>query len=508
MNKTVLRVEGLRKQFGGTRALDDVSIELREREVLGVVGANGAGKSTLLKVLAGQCRADGGRIVLRGRPISPRSGADANDAGIGMVFQEQSLLPNVSVAENILLGHEDAALHAGFYHWRTLNALAARQLAKLGCSIAPAARTDSLSFAERQMVELAKVLAIEERTQHEPVILLDEPTSMLDAGQIETVLTQIERLRGRASVVFVSHRLDEVMRVCDRLYVMSDGCCVAQRERGSYQVADLQQLMLGRAVNAEDGPRAAPLPTSRSAVMLSVRALSRARNYHAVSFDLHAGEVLGLAGGAGSGCESLCRSLFGAEAPDSGEIVLDGKPVRLNEPADAVRLGIGYVPAERRLEGIVAGLSVRENLTLAHLEGLRRGPFIDLARERELVSGWIDRLRIKPTTPEMPETPAHHLSGGNQQKLVLAKWLITGQPKLLILDHPLRGLDVGAKTEIMRLIRELAGSGIGILLIADTLDELVALSDAVLVMKDGGVSGRFPATGTPVSELQILERMV
>jgi ribose transport system ATP-binding protein len=505
VNPTLLRVEGLRKQFGGTRALDDVSIEVREREVVGLVGANGAGKSTLLRVLAGQCRADGGRIVLRGQPISPRSAADAGNAGIGMVFQEQSLLPNVSVAENIMLGHEEPALHAGFYRWRTLHALAARQLAKLGCSIAPAARTDSLSFAERQMVELAKALAVEERTQHEPLILLDEPTSMLDAGQIETVLAHIERLRARASVVFVSHRLDEVMRVCDRLYVMTDGRCVAQRERGSFQAADLQQLMLGRALKTDGGRHAAAPPTSGSAVILSLRELSRAKAYRAVSFDLHAGEVLGLAGEAGSGRESLCRTLFGAEAPDSGEILLDGQPIRLGEPADAARLGIGYVPAERRLEGIVAGMSVRENLTLAHVGRLRRGPFIDLARERALVRGWMERLRIQPVAPEMP---AHHLSGGNQQKLVLAKWLMAGPPKLLILDHPLRGLDVGAKTEIMRLIRELARDGIGILLIADTLGELVALSDSVVVMKDGVVSGRFPATGTPVSELQLLERMI
>jgi ribose transport system ATP-binding protein len=508
VNPVVLRVEGLSKRFGGRRALDEVSIEVREHEVVGLVGANGAGKSTLLKVLAGLCRADGGRIVLRGRPVSPQSASEAGDAGIGMVCQEQSLLPNVSVAENIMLGHEDAALSAGFYRWRALHALAARQLAKLGSSIPPAARTDSLPFAERHMVELAKALAVEERTPHEPVILLDEPTSMLDAGQAETVLAQVERLRERASVVFVSHRLDEVMRVCDRVYVMTDGRCIAQRERDSYRVAELQQLMLGRALQSDGGQHAAARPASRSAVVLSVRALSRAAAYHAVNFDLHAGEVLGLAGEAGSGRESLCRCLFGAEAPDRGEILLDGRAIRLDEPADAVRLRIAYVPAERSLEGLVARFSVRENLTLAGLGALRRGPFIDLAREKALARDWIERLRISPATPGTPELPAQHLSGGNQQKLVLAKWLVAGAPKVLILDHPLRGLDAGARTDIIRLIRELAQGGTGILLIADALDELVALSDSVLVMKDGAVSGRFPATGTPVSKLQILERMV
>ena len=614
MSQAVLRVEGVSKRFSGILALDQVSIEVREHEVVGLVGANGAGKSTLLKVLAGLCRPDCGRIVLRGQAITLKDVCAAADAGIGMVFQEQSLLPNLSVAENILLGHEGAVLRAGFYNWSALHALAAAQLDKLGCAISPSAQTDTLSFAERQVIELAKVLTLEERAQHPPVILLDEPTSMLDAGQLEIVLARIERLRGRACVVFVSHRLDEVLRLCDRIYVMRDGRCVAERAREGCKAADLQQLMLGPGI--EDDRQGMPGSTSQSATMdsarlsfhliaphshplprgigvynspsppppagawvsahlrkrsglgkptplqgstkpllhhaarnpcfahnplppagegaffrlakmdgyllspeeemrlhtdscrinrLSVHALSRAGSYQAVSFELRAGEVLGIAGVEGSGRESLCRTLFGAEAPDSGEIVLDGQPVRLAEPADAVRLGIGYVPAERHVEGIVAGLSVRENMTLAHLDQLRRGPFIDLAREKALVGSWIARLGIKPCTAQ---TPVHHLSGGNQQKLVLAKWLIARTPKILILDHPLRGLDIGAKAEIIPLIRQLATSGIGIVLIADTFDELIALSDAILVMKDGVVSGHFPAAAAKPSELQILERMV
>ena len=645
MSQAVLCVEGVSKHFAGIRALEQVSIEVRDHEVVGLVGANGAGKSTLLKVLAGLCRPDSGRIVLRGQAITLKDVCAAADAGIGMVFQEQSLLPNLSVAENILLGHEGAALRAGFYNWSALHALAAAQLDKLGCTISPSAQTDTLSFAERQVVELAKVLTLEERAQHPPVILLDEPTSMLDAGQLEIVLARIERLRGRACVVFVSHRLDEVLRLCDRIYVMRDGRCVAERAREGCKAADLQQLMLGPGVG--DGRQGMPGPASQSAKVdsarlrfhliaphshplsrgvgayassangldslsrererfdpqvcgrarlpspaggrrvgdegdrkssgldkrpplqganrlaslfryaggqhavrnpcfspnplpqagegasfslakmgeyllspgegmrlhtdsyrtnrLSVHALSRAGSYQSVSFELRAGEVLGIAGVEGSGRESLCRTLFGAEAPDSGEIVLDGQPVRLARPADAVRLGIGYVPAERHVEGIVAGLSVRENMTLAHLDQLRRGPFIDLAREKALVGSWIARLRIKPCTAH---TPVHHLSGGNQQKLVLAKWLIARTPKILILDHPLRGLDIGAKAEIVPLIRQLATSGIGIVLIADTFDELIALSDAILVMRDGVVSGHFPAAAAKPSELQILERMV
>ncbi|HWI12100.1 MAG TPA: sugar ABC transporter ATP-binding protein [Burkholderiaceae bacterium] len=505
MNELVLRVEGLSKRYGAVRALDGVSLELHRHEVVGVIGANGAGKSTLLGVLAGRCRPDGGRIVLRGEALTLKSAAAAADAGIGMVFQEQSLLPNLSVAENILLGHEDAALRAGFYDWRALNALAAAQLAKLGSRIAPSARTDSLSFAERQVVELAKVLALEDRTRHAPVILLDEPTSMLDPGQVEVVLAQVERLRARASVLFVSHRLDEVLRVCDRVYVLSHGRCVAQRRREDCEPAELQRLMLGHELGAAGPVAAVRTPAPPAPARLSVRGLGRAHSYQAVSFELGAGEVLGIAGAEGSGRESLCRTLFGAEAPDRGEIVLDGQAVRLGGPADAVRLGIGYVPAERHAEGLVAGLSVLENMTLARLGDMRRGPFIDRVRERALVNRWIDRLRIKPGAPQ---TPVEQLSGGNQQKLVLAKWLIARDPKILILDRPLRGLDVGARGEIIHLIRELAARGVGILVVADTLDELAAMSDSVIVMRDGAVCGRFPACEAKPSDLEILERMV
>jgi ribose transport system ATP-binding protein len=506
VSDAVLRVEALGKDFAGVRALHDISLDVGAHEIVGLVGENGAGKSTLLKLLAGVYRPDRGRVVLHGRPIQPRSVAEAARAGIGMVFQEQSLLPNLSVAENILLGHEHAALRAGLYDWKALRALAAVQLDKLGSRISPSARTDTLSFAERQEVEIAKVLAIEERIQHEPVILLDEPTSMLDAVQVEAVLALIERLRGRASVVFVSHRLDEVLRVCDRVCVLGHGRCVAQRRCSGCDPAELKALMLGHTSSARSGtaPTRPPSPMSAPA-RLRVRGLGRDGCYRSVNFELHAGEVLGIAGAGSSGRESLCRTLFGAEAPDSGEIVLDGQTIRLGEPGDAVRLGIGYVPAERAVEGVLDALSVRANMSLARLPDLRRGPFIDIARERRLVRHWIERLRIKPAAPD---ASARDLSGGNQQKLMLARWLIARPPRILILDRPLRGLDVGARGEIASLIRTIAADGIGVLLIADTLEELMTLSDGILAMKDGAVSGWFPAAATRPSEAQILELTV
>lgn len=504
MTEPVLRVEGLSKSFPGVPALDDVSIDVRAREVIGLIGENGAGKSTLLKVLAGILRADRGRIVVRGSPVSPANVAAAAASGISMVFQEQALLPNVTVAENILLGHEHRALRAGFYNWRTLNALAATQLAKLGARISPSALTATLSFGERQLVEIARAVAMEEHTRHEPIILFDEPTSMLDANGVDAVLGLIERLRRRASVVFVSHRLDEVMRVSDRICVMVNGRCVATRERDRCKIADLERLMLGRELDAENEPRP-PISKPSPEVLLSVRALARRNSYQDISFELHAGEVLGIAELAGSGGESLCRTLFGAERADTGEIILEGRQVQLREPADAVRIGIGYVPAERRLEGIIGGLSVRENMTLAHLDELRQGPFIDLAKEREVVKSWIKQIHIRTPTAD---TPAHDLSGGNQQKVVLAKWLIGKKLKILILVHPSRGLDVGVKAEMFALIRGLARAGLGVLLVADTVDEAIALGHSVIVMRDGFISGRFSASAAKPSRLQVLERMV
>ncbi len=501
----VVRVEGLNKAFPGLKALDDVSVEIRPHEVVGLVGENGAGKSTLLKILAGLYTADSGRILLRGEEVKLRSVAHAADCGIGMVFQEQSLLPNITVAENIMLGHEGDALRAGVYNWPKLFALAAAQLAKVGSTIDPAAQTDSLSFGERQVVELAKVLAIEERTQHEPVILFDEPTSVLEAEEVEMVLKQIRRLRERASVVFISHRLDEVLEVADRVYVMTGGRCVAERSRDACNVAELQELMLGRELSDEYGRREegqAPLDTQ---VRLSLRGLASGSDYRDVSFDVRRGEILGIAGVGGSGREEVCRTIFGAHGFTGGEIMLDGKSVRFADPSHAVAAGIGYLPSERRVEGVVGGMSVRENMTLAHLRAIMRGPVIDRATEKTLARKWIDRLSIKTRNTE---TQVGLLSGGNQQKVALTKWLIADNPKVFILDHPMRGLDVGAKTEIFGLIRELSSAGIAIILIADTLEELIALSDTILVMRDGVVTGNFDARAAPPTQLQILERMI
>lgn len=501
----VLAVRDLRKSFAETKALDGVSFEVREHEVVGLIGENGAGKSTLLKTLIGLVQPDSGSIEMRGERIKMRGITQAGQAGIGMVFQEQSLIGNLTVAENIFLGAEGGAVKGGVYRWGELNKRAQVQLDKIGSTIAPTAVTEDLTFADRQMVEVAKVLATEERTNAEPVVLLDEPTSVLDRDETEVLFAQIERLRTRASVVFVSHRLDEVLRVCDRVYVLRNGQTVAECVPGEVDEETLRRLMIGRDLEGSHYAEEDQVP-ARDEVLLSVRNLTVRGACDGVDFDLHAGEVLGIAGVQGSGREELCRSIFGALSVKDGAITLEGSRANLRSPRAAIAADIGFVPAERRKEGMVASMSVAENITLPHLEEVCAGPILQRGKERAIAEDWITRLRIR--TPGA-SAPLGSLSGGNQQKAVLARWMISDSLRLLILDHPTRGLDVGAKGEVYRLIRTLAASGVAVLLMADSLEELIALSHRVIVMRDGNVSAEVaaPVDAKP-APVDILERMI
>jgi ribose transport system ATP-binding protein len=506
MSEPILVIKDLDKSFPGVHALDHVSLEVRPHEVVGLIGENGAGKSTVLKVLAGLYAADSGTVRLRGKPVVYRTITQAMNAGIGMVFQEQSLIPNISVAENILLGAERGGIKHGIYRWKDLYRHAQVQLDKIGSRIDARSLTETLSFSERQMVELAKVLAIEERTNEEPVILLDEPTSVLEKEEIATLFGQIRRLREIASVIFVSHRLDEVLEVSDRVYVMRNGQVVAERDPKHCDLGELYSLMVGRALSGNYYREDQQVPYDESKTRLEVKGLSLPGRYEDVSFAVHAGEVLGLTGVQGSGCEAVCRTLFGALDQGSGQITLDGKIARFGTPADAKDRGIGNVPAERRVEGLVMGMRLDRNTTLAHLRVVQNGPIVSQRKEGALVREWVTRLGIK--TPSL-KTPARNLSGGNQQKVALSKWLISEGLKVLILDHPTRGLDVGAKAEVYDLVRTLASEGIAIVLLADTLEETIGLSHNIVIMKDGQISARLAApAGDKPTQVAIVKRMV
>ncbi len=499
----MLSTRNLSKDFVGVQALKDVSIDIGLNEVVGLVGENGAGKSTLMRLLAGVYRPTSGEIILDERPLQLRSPREANDHGIGMVFQEQSLLLNLTVAENIFLGREDAFCRGGVINWRKLNAAARAQLEKVEVDIEPRRLASELSFAARQMVELAKALALEEMIDRHCIILLDEPTSVLEQKEIDLLFDRVRALKRRASIVFVSHRLDEVLELSDRVYVMKDGEVVANLDAAGSSVTELHQLMVGRKLNAEYYRQSRQAACSGD-VVLEAENLG-APGYRKVDFKLHRGEVLGIAGVIGSGREALSRTLFGMHPQSSGVLRLDGKPIRLRSPTDAVEAGIGYIPRERRVEGLVLFLSVISNMTLARLPLVPALGVIEYSTERKIGRRWIERLRIRTSSAE---ALCVNLSGGNQQKVVLTKWLNAGS-RILILDHPTRGLDVGAKEDVYELIRDLSAEGVSIVLTSDTLEETIGLSHRILVMRDGEITARFeaPPSAKP-TQLSLVSHMV
>ncbi|MEZ5670780.1 MAG: sugar ABC transporter ATP-binding protein, partial [Alphaproteobacteria bacterium] len=415
-----------------------------------------------------------------------------------------SLLPNLTVGQNIYLGAERRFATAGIIRWRDLYAAARRQLEKVHVDVDPASLTSDLGFATRQMVELAKALTLEELAEGHLVILLDEPTSVLEQADIDILFARVRELKVRASFVFVSHRLDEVLAISDRVYVMKDGAVVAELPAAGADTHRLHQLMVGRDRHAEYYRESAQRPFADN-VVLSARGLGLKGHYQDVDFDLHEGEILGIAGVIGSGREEVCRTLFGFSRPSEGEIRIDGTPVRIASPSDAVRRRIGYIPRERRNEGLVLFLSVSANMTLANLKTVMRGGVIDHAKEASLAREWVERLHIR--TPGI-RALCLNLSGGNQQKVVLAKWM-NARTRIVILDHPTRGLDVGAKEEVYDLVRAMSAEGIAVILIADTLEETIGLSHTILVMRDGRVTRRFDARpGAKPEQVELIEHMV
>ena len=499
-----LSLVDVNKSFPGVHALKNVSLDVRRGEIVGLIGENGAGKSTLMKILSGVYQPDSGRIEIAGKPTVLLSSADANRKGIGMVFQEQSLLTNLTVGENIYLGNEAQFTRLGIVDWRRLYAAASRQLEKVALDIDPRMRSDDLDFASRQMVEIAKALTLEDGGTGHLVILLDEPTSVLEQAEIDVLFDRVRALRSRASFVFVSHRLDEVLELSNRIYVMKDGAAVAELDAAEADVPTLHRLMVGRSLQAEYYREPLQKPYGET-VVVEAAGLGLGQAYRDVSFKLHEGEILGIAGVIGSGREELARTLAGFEPHDAGTLAIRGRPVRLTTPAEAVDCGIGYIPRERRVEGLVLFLPVAANITLADLGSLTRYGLIDSAEERRIATTWVERLKIR--TPGI-QTLCLNLSGGNQQKVVLAKWL-NAKARILILDHPTRGLDVGAKEEVYEFVRAVTTEGVAVILTSDTLEETIGLSHTVLVMRDGTITHRTEANpGAKPSQVDLIGHMV
>ncbi len=493
------------KKFPGVHALKAVDFEIRRGEIVGLVGENGAGKSTLMKVIYGAYQPDGGAITIDGKAVRFQNPRQAMEKGIGMVFQEQSLIPNLTVMENIYLGYEAQFVRLGVINWKAMAAAAKMQLAKVKLDIDPATVTSALSFAQRQLVELAKVLTLEERVDGDLVILLDEPTSVLAEDEVKMLFAIVRELTKRASFIFVSHRMDEVMKLSDRIYVMKDGAVVDVVPQGGATVEEIQHKMVGRNVDREYYREQRQKPFDASKVLLELDGISLPGRISDISLKLHAGEVLCLVGTEGSGREAILRTIYGMRTPVSGALKIKGQAVGAFNPQGAVAAGVGYVPRERKIEGIVAGMNVFENMTLSQMGRYSRAGVLNVAAEKALARDWIGKLSIKAHS-ELAD--CGNLSGGNQQKVVLSKWR-SGGSDIMLLDHPTRGLDIGAKEDVYEMIRDMSDDGVGVILVADTLEEAIGLSHSIIVLKDGAIQQRFDCQpGAKPSLFDLLHYMI
>ena len=478
MKDPLLRMQGVDKAFGGVPALVQASLEVLPGEVHALIGQNGAGKSTMIKILTGAYLRDAGEISFDGKPIAFASPQAAQMGGISTIYQEINLVPLRSVAENVLLGREPKRF--GLIDWGTLNRTAAELLKRFDIDIDVRRPLGTFNTAIQQMVAIARAVSFEAK-----LVIMDEPTSSLDEREVEVLFETIRRLRDSGvAVIFVSHKLDELYAVCDRVTIMRDGRTVAVAEMAGMTRLQLVAAMLGRDLATVSRQGATAFSGEAHKIgepLLEVSSMTVGRRVKDVSLAVRKGEIVGLAGLLGSGRTETARAIFAADPKDGGEIRLADKPVAFAQPADAIAAGIGFCSEDRKIEGIVPDMSVRENLTLALLPHLSRSGLVDEARQREIVDRFIKRLGVKCSGPEQR---IRELSGGNQQKVLLARQLCMS-PKLLILDEPTRGIDVGAKAEIQALIRELAEQGLGVLMISSELEEVIEGSDRVFVLRDG-----------------------
>jgi ribose transport system ATP-binding protein len=489
----LLEMVGITRRFPGVLALDDVSFDLRGGEVHALIGENGAGKSTLMKILNGALSADSGEVRVNGEPVRITSPATAARLGIGMVYQEACLAPHLTAGENILLGREP--VRGGLVDFPTLHRVAQQALDRLECGICSRARVADLGIAGQQMVEIARALSQDAR-----FLIMDEPTAPLSDTESSLLFNRIRTLREQGvAIAYISHRLEEVMDLSDRVTVLRDGRRVASLRTAETGAAELVRLMVGRELSDV-------YPTRRAHVgeeLLRAERLSRPPGLLEVSFSLHRGEVLGLGGLMGSGRTELARALFGADRPVGGRLTVDGRPMSIVSPHQAIAAGMAFLTEDRKRDGLALGLPVRANITLANLPRVMSRGLIRSGLERQTAAECAKRVDVRAGSLEQP---ARSLSGGNQQKVVIAKWLLT-QARIFLFDEPTQGIDVAARAEVYGLIDELARLGAGVLLISSYLPELLALSDRILVMSRGRIAGelsRAQATQERVMELAAL----
>ena len=509
MGKSLMfSAKNIKKSFHDTHALKGVDLDVYEGEVVGLIGENGAGKSTLLKIIIGAQSQDFGEMTMFGEPFSPKNPLEANAAGVGMVYQEQSLITSLSVGQNIFFGHEKQFRKMGFVNWKKMYEEAKEVLAEVGCDfINPRKKVIDLNFATRQMVEIAKVVNITKQSKatNKCLILLDEPTSVLSESESKQLFVEIRKLTAKGhSVIFVSHRLDEVLEISDRVYVYKDGDNAGNMPVSEATEAKLYELMVGRETTMEYYKLEKQIDPAKE-VVLEAKDLGLWGKFKYCSFKLHKGEILGFCGVVGSGKEEICSVICGDEKATSGELFVKGKKVNYQVPAKALKDGILMVPKERLIEGVIRALPVEDNVALSNLKFLSKFGFVFKKRVRDQANEWINKLKIKTRGGD---ELVIQLSGGNQQKVVFARSLIS-KADILILNHPTRGVDVGAKEEIYNLIRDIVAHGKSVILLGDTLEECGSMSNRVLVMKDGLITGEFdaPADNKP-SQVDLVSLMV
>jgi len=491
----VLEMRGIRKSFPGVHVLDNVSLTVRPGEVHALMGENGAGKSTLMKILAGAVRADAGEICLDGRPVEIDTPLKAMDLGVGIIYQELNLAPHLSVAENIFLGREPLLL-PGWINGAKMRRDAQALMDSLGMALDVRTPVGGLAVAQRQMVEIAKATSRRAR-----VMAMDEPSATLTAHELENLWGLIRRLQSQGiGIIYISHRMDEVFQIADAVTILRDGHVVGSKPISAISRNEVLRLMVGRDLD-ETYPK---IPAAPGRPILEVRGLSRRGVLDNIHLTVHAGEVVALAGLVGSGRTEIARCLFGVDKYSEGELRLDGVPFTPHSSHDAIRAGIGFVTEDRKEQGVLLNLTVRDNISLAALQKFSSLGFVRQGLERAQAQESVQRLRVR--TPSI-EQRVGNLSGGNQQKIVLAKWLQTPL-KLLILDEPTRGIDVGAKREIYGIMNNLAAQGVAILMISSELPEVLGMADRIVVVRDGRIAGemdRTEATQEKVGQLALAD---
>jgi rhamnose transport system ATP-binding protein len=497
-----LKTTGIWMAFGGVDVLKNVDFTIYPGEIHGLIGENGAGKSTLAKIIAGIHQPKDGTIELNGSVVEIPSPHVATELGIALIHQEPLTFPELDVAENIFIGRQPTNKRLRSVDWSEMHQRSKEILEALGVNLDPRRKVRGLSIADQQMVEMAGALSQDAR-----VLLMDEPTAALTPNEVKDLFTIMCKLRDQGTaIVFISHRLEEIFEICDRITILRDGELVGVREPATTSVDQIIRLMVGRELSTlfQKGNGHEP-----GRILLDVEALSRSMKFSDVSFQVRAGEIVGVAGLVGSGRTEVARALFGTLDIDSGTVKFDGKIVNIRHPRQALSLGLIYLPEDRQHHGLLMPMSVVQNTTLTVLKQISRRGWLRDRDERELTKNYVQKLRI--VLRDIGQ-PVRELSGGNQQKVVLSKWLSAG-PKVMILDEPTRGIDIGAKSEVHRLMGELAASGIAILMISSELPEILAMSDRIIVMREGRITGRFDQSGATAEQImaaatgQVLEEV-